>query len=312
MSELRERARAIKAAGEEARGEFTPTGAPLKVYSYWAKRSRHAPDRENFCHFWRVVMFWAPLMALRNGVVNVATHPVSVILGILVTLAMIAYVLLTVDSAIMAVLGGLLIILGFVLAGLGLISGVSLALDNDYTRGEYDLPPFKFALPLTILGAPLGLPAFLIARAVRFYGDHLTKWDKQIGLGALAMMFIAFFTFIGFAAGIGTLVVALAIVLGFVGIVIGGAIGLDALSTRVAGKRKVREQEAREALFVYMAEHDGELPPEPEQRLSNFEYKMLAFFKGVGDFAILFGQVIRVNKWKICPTVDISRVEENA
>src|SRR4051812_11756485 len=82
MSNLRTRASEIKAAGEAERGNFEPTGAPKRLYQYWLSHSttsradkvRTGLQRENFCHFWRVVAIWAPLMFLRRGVVKAAEN----------------------------------------------------------------------------------------------------------------------------------------------------------------------------------------------------------------------------------------------
>lgn len=67
---LRDKAAEIKAAGEAERGNFEPHGAPLRVYNYWLNNSESTKAelikaghrRENFCHFWRVVVIWAPLL----------------------------------------------------------------------------------------------------------------------------------------------------------------------------------------------------------------------------------------------------------
>ena len=74
MSNFRDKAAAIKAEGVEKRGEFNPKGAPLRAYNYWLGETRSQKGRdirngkrkENFCHFWRVVAIWAPLMFLRR------------------------------------------------------------------------------------------------------------------------------------------------------------------------------------------------------------------------------------------------------
>lgn len=47
------------------RGEFhirSPQAWHYRAYEYWRHNSlMWAPIRENFCHYWRVVLFWAPL-----------------------------------------------------------------------------------------------------------------------------------------------------------------------------------------------------------------------------------------------------------
>lgn len=73
MTRLRERAREIKEAGEAERGNRTPssTGWPMKFYRYWLEESNNLPpERENFCHYYRVVLFWAPVYWLTDKLDN--------------------------------------------------------------------------------------------------------------------------------------------------------------------------------------------------------------------------------------------------
>lgn len=71
---LRDKAREVRERGVQERGNFEPHGVPLKMYKYWLdnssskKRNRifFKEERENFCHFWRVVMFWAPMVYVKQ------------------------------------------------------------------------------------------------------------------------------------------------------------------------------------------------------------------------------------------------------
>lgn len=60
------KAQEIKIQGEMARGEFNPRPgtAHLKMYKYWLDNGGLAPKQENFCHYWRVVIFWGPVFWL--------------------------------------------------------------------------------------------------------------------------------------------------------------------------------------------------------------------------------------------------------
>jgi len=57
----------ILAKGEAQRGQFDPEpgSAPVRMYQYWVENSwvhgQPAPARENFCHYWRIVLIWGPL-----------------------------------------------------------------------------------------------------------------------------------------------------------------------------------------------------------------------------------------------------------
>ena len=89
MSKFRERAREIRAKGVAERGNFTMRGVPLKIWNYWYSKTDKVIDRENFCHYWRVVFFWAPLYFLADKILDF----LDTLAGkILVTLAVIGLV----------------------------------------------------------------------------------------------------------------------------------------------------------------------------------------------------------------------------
>jgi hypothetical protein len=69
---------------------------------------------------------------------------------------------------------------------------------------------------------------------------------------------------------------------------------------REAKRKRLRELRDRD-YSAYLAEVDEFLP----QKESRFKTKVRAFFRGLGDFLILLGNVVRVKKWKICPLVEI-------
>lgn len=61
--------------GRQERATFTPEpgSAPTRAYQYWVNKRRNGeyPKNENFCHFWRVILIWAPLAWLMTPVVAV-------------------------------------------------------------------------------------------------------------------------------------------------------------------------------------------------------------------------------------------------
>lgn len=71
MSKFRERTAAIVEQGEAERKSFEPKGAPARVYNYWLSHSdspkafaiRNGSRRENFCHWFWVVVFFAPMLS---------------------------------------------------------------------------------------------------------------------------------------------------------------------------------------------------------------------------------------------------------
>jgi len=77
---MNEKARAIKAQGAVERGEFNPSpgSAHLKMYKWWRENAvlDDKGGRENFCHYWRVVVFWGPLTWITLRVLVPVFRPV--------------------------------------------------------------------------------------------------------------------------------------------------------------------------------------------------------------------------------------------
>ncbi len=64
----REKARAVRTAGTQQRGHYDPPAdsAHYRTYCRWVARTRYYTARENFCHYWRVVLLYAPAYWLRT------------------------------------------------------------------------------------------------------------------------------------------------------------------------------------------------------------------------------------------------------
>lgn len=105
MSQLRQRAAQVKEVGAMERRNWNPApgSAHHKIYRWWQRKSgKHVPV-ENFCHFWRVVLIWAPLrwlakpllvllsLAIVGGIVTLAIFWLSTILGVLATITGLTY-----------------------------------------------------------------------------------------------------------------------------------------------------------------------------------------------------------------------------
>lgn len=68
MSRIGKLAADIESRGREKRETWQPKagGAPLRSYLWWRDETGHHRAQENFCHFWRVVLIWSPLLRLRR------------------------------------------------------------------------------------------------------------------------------------------------------------------------------------------------------------------------------------------------------
>lgn len=210
MSNLRERAAQIKAAGEAERDNFQPQGLPLHIYRYWEQRSPHAPSKygrtENFCHFWRVVAFWSPLMYIGNAITRVGTSKTGQ--GVISLVLLVALIVMGVASRdfLQAV------VLGFVL-GLGLLI--------------------------------LGTAAYFIHKSWR---KSWNKWLERffyVLTGAI-MVFAVVALLVSLFLDFG--LIALLYIVGFVSVVTAFIFGLATLSDFIQGRRAVKRAEYCERL----------------------------------------------------------------
>lgn len=267
MSNMREKAREIKAAGEAERGNFEPHGVPKRVYSYWLENSvsnkadaiGSGQRRENFCHFWRVVAIWAPLLWL--GLEVVFTKTFAVVLGLASLVALVW--LLTVSPTVLIGLGLILTAVAAVAA----VFGLFYLIDQYYP--ESWIPATKKVLTgLLIVAIAAGLIGLLVAAVIDF--------------GWIVLAYIA-----GFIAGTVALI-----------------FGVATLSTFIEGRRALARKKHSDYLDSlsyeeYLAYREQKNAPREPGKISKF-------FSGVGDFLVLAAQVVRVKKWKICPMVDIN------
>lgn len=286
MSKFRERAAEVKAAGEAERGNFQPEGVPKRMYQWWLSESvsskalaiRTGQRRENFCHFWRVVLIWAPLMALATivfGAIDAAVEKTPRWAGITAAIVL----PLAVISTIVTTVGDWSEFLWFLAAMLAIVAGaIGIVALATFLSDKYDW--FVPALVFTVAGAAVvGL----------------------LWLGVY-MMGLAFFGWL----------------LGFAVLFLVGGFLIFKLGERVQAKRALarakRNAEREAALDAYL-NGDGPNPydtaPSAKREPSAFELRLKAIGAGIGDFLVLLTQVVRVNKWKICPLVDIEPAPRN-
>lgn len=71
---FKDKADDIVTKGKMRRGQFNPEpdSAHLKAYKWWVENSRFGekPKQENFCHYWRVVLIWTPLLWLCDQAIS--------------------------------------------------------------------------------------------------------------------------------------------------------------------------------------------------------------------------------------------------
>lgn len=273
MTDFKTKTSEVLAQGKAERGNFEPTGAPLRLYNYWLTRSnskkakaiRYGERRENFCHFWRVVAIWAPLFWLGRKIDDF---------------------LLTKTF-------------GFIVLGFLVLAAAVLALS---------VP--SFAEFLAILGAVVGIAIVAIAIGIgvaflyQKFWNH--RWDdtaKNVGIGALLLGFVGLMGFVLISAVMEIGFIFLAYLAAGIAAAALAIFGLRTLSDFISGRR---ERQAAERMNWTDEQWDEYYRKKNASRTpSKFEQKIVAFFSGLADFLILAFQIVRVKKWKICPMVDV-------
>lgn len=274
MTNFRDRAREVKKAGENERGNFTPHGVPKRMHTYWlensdskkARRIRYGTQKENFCHFWRVVLIWTPLLWMKSLATKIATSlPFLIVLALGVVAGVVALFVYVDDfwQVPLYVLG-----MGIALALVGLtLTGL------DWLHSRY----WKKSWNRYVYGAILIVIILLGVASVSY---ALYAWARE--------------------TSVLTVVVSLAL---FALAALGGGYAILWMSDYLKGKRALAEEERKTRWDAFMRGdigydeyYDG--PRRAPGRISKF-------FSGVGDFIVLISQVVRVKKWKICPLVEV-------
>lgn len=271
---FKERTKETLRKGEETRGDFTPdpSSAPAKLYRYWlantnSRKGKRIVDglrKENFCHYWRVVMFWAPLMWVINNII--ATKTMAVISGIAATIAVVGSFFFMsnpgkVIITILAVIG-----VAVVVALAGLVWVVT------WEKVEDKWPNF----------------ASKIEDAVPFVVASL--------VGTLIVILVAgaFIDGLGWIAGL----------IWFSVFVAAGALitfGVFTLDKYLDGKAAQRKEEWNAmSLEDQIKALESAVVIKPPGKVKKF-------FIGLGQFITLVSQIVRVNKWKICPIVNVPK-----
>lgn len=310
MTIFRSKASEVIARGEAERGNFEPTGVPKRMYQYWlagtqsshGKAVRKGRRKENFCHFWRVVVVWAPLMFLKQKAEGFVTSKFGAITSVVLLIA--AIVTLSVVFQSFAIVVGIIIasILAVASTLCGLFSAISLgAYDSDEERLAASHLTKREALWMMIPGFPVGLPLLAIIKGARAFCNRWGHRANEILVGLFAALIV--FVFVSLAVLEGFLYVLL--LLGITAAVLFGGGVLAYIASKIADYIVGRRAEQREKdAEAYREMLDSDEPvffdttPKSPGRISKF-------FTGLADFLILTFQIVRVKKWKICPTVEI-------
>jgi hypothetical protein len=273
------------------------------MYNYWLDRSesvrayriKGGTERENFCHYWRVVLFWAPLYALVRGAERVFTNPWVLLTVGLAIVGFLVFSAVTWSAVLYGILLGLLAV--YLLAGIfvGAIFGEDAAILPSERKW------FKLGLVLLF---PTALPVFLLVRGT----GKMTHQQRQDTVMWLTLSVVALIL-----AGLGYLVFQW---IGFwlfvlLGIIAAGAVALYFFGEAVADFIEGWRMKSKEKANARAREEIRNIVNNPPKRREPSRLGLMvgSFFRTLGDFVILLAQVIRVNKWKICPLVEIPKEE---
>ena len=286
MSIFRSKAEQVYAQGALERGEFTPTGAPKRVYQYWASHAKHVPKTENFCHFWRVVVFWAPLAWLREKVANLFSKSKTWYAIAAVVLTTIIALSIFVDPFFI-----MLIVAPYISAGV-ICAGETWR--DPWSEARVEKP--------MLWTAPISYPAYFALNGIHKVDED--TWFKILAsAGGLLML-----TFVGAALidgyseiGWWVLLWALAAPVAILALIAAG-VTFSYLIDKYTHKRAEAREARRDAYWrgeISREEYYGTREP------SRVALWLRAKLRPVGEFILLFWNIVRVNKWKICPIVKI-------
>lgn len=266
MSQLRLKADKIQAEGAEKRRDWNPSvnSSHYKVYRWWLRKSGKFRQRENFCHYWRVIVLWAPLRAL--------AMPALVLLSLIALVGIGAFII-TQFSVVIGLLVGMA---GFAYCAFGIRTGGQLLKElneQEFDDAEWtwlDTKPMALKSLMFLLASPviLGLGTLILIfgsiavtlaslhdeqdlyrRIGRWFvyahvGNHkLLNWLRPILALPAALALLSFWFGAALVVLIGAVVIAL-----LIGLFLLVAYLVDASNEkrRARYRQQLREQDARE------------------------------------------------------------------
>lgn len=277
MFNFKAKSEEIVAVGEANRGDFTPEGVPLRMYNYWLRHSSSDKAEAILAGTRRenFCHFWR-VVAIWAPLRWLGEKFIDVV-----------------EAKYTGVIFGILVALAI----------VSIAFGGGGFAG------------LLLLGGILVAAAVIFAALfmlVNYLEDH-PKVAKVVGWGvagiAATVALVAFLYGTGFV-GLGILVAG-----GVIALLVRA--NIERLSDWVERRREAqrkRDAERRAARQREINEFYNEHGYYPHEASKYKEPSRLdKFFRGVGDFIIMAANVVRVNKWKICPLVEVGggRVGDN-
>lgn len=179
MSRLRESAHQIARRANEARGEYKAQGWHYRLYRWWLAQTKRPETKDNFCHYWRVIAIWAPLLWLKQSLRRFFSRKSTWIVVTPVIVALLVWLGVTYDDVAGALIALCSVLYVLLSVFVGIFAG-GLAVDWRAGMDEDDdaVPWWVWLLlvvcaPASILGAVIGLIACMVG-AQR--GRRFARW----------------------------------------------------------------------------------------------------------------------------------------
>jgi hypothetical protein len=317
MSQLRRSANEVRKAGAAKRGRWDPeSDSPAYLrYAWWVKRTGAVIERENFCHYWRVALIWAPLRKLADKLAFLVKPLIC--LGIVLSVLLAGYGVRKlgqiVDGFWLKVGIGALVVLGlaWLLAGAIVALWVLIPFIPDdsaqpldpltrcektvcWVIGVLTFPVFAAVVVLCALFVGLGwlhnervvLRTFEWLCEAHFTGSKWFGWFRP-GYALLAAL-------VGLSFEYSWALEVLEYIIGLT-VVIGAIVALSYSSSEYT-ERQASIREARDEAEVY------DITSQPAAPKRSYLRDVL---NAVVDFLALVWWAIVARKWRICPLVEL-------
>ncbi len=312
MSKFKDKNEQILEKGRRDRALRTPdpNSLPARWYNAYVKENPSARNvPENFCHYYRIVLFWFPLSVVLDKIFFTV---VGRLLALSAYAALAAWLLTGggTDDTTPVVIGACMI--GLPYFGLGVLANVD---HYDRINPEYD-NGYLFSDEKRKLVRIVVFPVTLISMAIFKLStekkDASLKFMRGVGYVAVAALSAVILWMLGlliyevFTQYSWWTVVKNILVYGGVSILFLGSlflflIGMGFLKERIEAKLDAAK---RKRPMITINDPDfGELEVRAPSKLKKF-------LMGAGDLGLVIINVIRTRKWKICPIMDVQEAPD--
>lgn len=335
-SRLRNRASAIRELGGQSRRSWDPDPQSwhYSVYVKWQEITDHQPERENFCHYWRVALIWGPLALLKQRAGKAWEHRwVQNSVGItflLVVLGALGYVISLFPDVVLAIVLVVAAAAYLIFAVLTTVQVATELFDNEDEKTRKNAWPWlhKQEFGIKCLFAFLSVPVIVALTAIAtvligFFGFLAWAFDDKDFGSTLLNFFLEVHPpvrwlrwlrpWLIIPIGIGISAVYSKAMLHFVEF-IGVLVGIVAVIVIVVLffswladvlRRNSQVKASTRSSTGSVASLSFDTAPQPVKRSAPTKRRRRPL-RAIGDFFALLWSIVVTRKWKVCPIVNIS------